>query len=147
MSPDDDEDKPSSVVQLREADRFPELQIDFTDVASEQIVETTVAPETTTVVEFLPVVVTPSEALDPGGPPDLGPATEDAFVPYDVEQQLIYYWLVNGPPWRADLVEQPPPVDPGLPPDVVVNPLHFRRPRPIGQGVDDGMRRMIRVRR
>jgi hypothetical protein len=42
-------------------------------------------------------------------------------------------------------VEQPPPVDPGLPPDVVVNPLHFPRPRQIGHR-DDGLRRMIKVR-
>jgi hypothetical protein len=59
MSPDEDEGKPASVVQLREAERFPELQIDFTDVATEPVVETIAAVEvaTETAIEFLPVVV------------------------------------------------------------------------------------------
>jgi hypothetical protein len=146
MSPDDDEDKPASAVQLREAERFPELQIDFTDVATEPVVETIAAVEvaTETAIEFLPVVV-PTETADAGGAPDLGPSGDDTYVPDDIEQRLIYQWLMYGPEWRAQIVEQPPPVDPGLPPDVVVNPLHFPRPRQIGHR-DDGARRMIKVR-
>jgi hypothetical protein len=146
MSPDEDEGKPASVVQLREAERFPELQIDFTDVATEPVVETIVATETTTetVTEFLPVVI-PTETVDAGGAPDLGPSSEDTYVPEDDEQRLIYHWLVYGPEWRADIVVAPPPDDISIPSDPVVNPLHFPRPRQIGHR-DDGLRRMIKVR-
>jgi hypothetical protein len=149
MSPDEDEGKPASVVQLREAERFPELQIDFTDVATEPVVETIAAVEvaTETVTEFLPVVV-PTEAAAPVDPSYLGPADEDTFVPYDVEQRLIYRWLLDGPDWRADIVVAPPPIDPTIPiipPETDINPLRFSQPRQIGYR-DDGTRRMIKVR-
>jgi hypothetical protein len=146
MSPDEDADKPSRQLLLKEADRLFEQQIDFTNVATEPVTETIAAVEVTTetVTEFLPVVI-PTETVDAGGAPDLGPSSEDTYVPEDDEQKLIYHWLVYGPEWRADIVVAPPPDDISIPSDPVVNPLHFPRPRQIGHR-DDGTRRMIKVR-
>jgi hypothetical protein len=76
---------------------------------------------------------------------------EENFVPDDIEQRLIYYWLLNGPEWAATICrlgETYPAADPSTPPPdnvVEINPLRIRRPRVIGFD-DDGVRRVI-VRR
>lgn len=143
------DDAPTRQLLLKEADRFLELEIDYTNVATEPVVETVVATETITeaVVEFLPVVVpveAPVDVVPVENPNDLGFIGEDSYVPEEIEQRLIYQWLMYGPDWRADIVTAPPPVDNTIPPEVI-DPQRFPRPRNIGF-YDDGTRRKILLR-
>ena len=73
------------------------------------------------------------------------PFVEDTFVPDDVEQRLIYYWLCYGPKeWAATVctLENPYPTTPPGGNVIEVNPMRFRRPRTVGFD-DDGLRRVM----
>jgi hypothetical protein len=93
-------------------------------------------------LEFPPLVA--EAVFDPA--PDTGPqVTDDAYVPDDIEQRLIYYWLSYGPKdYNASIVTQAPPPTPPVYEAPVINPLQHppRPPRVIGFN-DDGVRRAI----
>lgn len=51
--------------------------------------------------------------VDP--PPEFNPATDDGYVPPDIEQRLLNYWLMYGPSWKADIIEQADVINPLIP--------------------------------
>jgi hypothetical protein len=97
-------------------------------------------------------IATETQMVDPDPPVELPPIYEETFVPDDIEQRLIYYWLCYGPKEYAASIcrlgQTYPAADPSTPPPdnvVEINPLHIRRPRTIGFH-DDGVRREMIVR-
>jgi hypothetical protein len=116
------------VAQVREViDLFSGLR-GFTEVQTDHLPVVFVAP--------IPIQTEADVATDAPAP-----VAVDDYVPEDVKQRLIYHWLRFGPDWRADIVEQAPPMLASETPEF--NPLRFPRPRLIGH-LDDGISRVIR---
>ena len=106
-------------------------------------------------VEYLPVVIPQPEpereveVVAPTAADDdlIEGSLDDTYVPINVQQRLLYYWLTNGPPGAASMVAPGPPID-----EPVVMPFPYGRsdlPEPsrrrIGFG-DDGLSRVLVLR-
>jgi hypothetical protein len=130
------EDDPQPSVQVKERERLPFPRLEF---------ETVVAPVDLPIVVATPVAVSaPVEVIVPvavAPPVEVLPeVNDDTFVPDDVTQRLIQFWLIHGPKdWSASIVA----ADTVVPDDTLVfDPRFFRRPRVVGPDFD-GTRRMI----
>lgn len=66
---------------------------------------------------------------------------DDTYVPPEVEQRLIYQWLLVGPSWAPSMVMQAPDPPPDEAAPTVV-PFRQAMPRRVGDG-DDGLNRCI----